>query len=103
MFVVRVEVLRGAAGDLIVAQANAGHEHPTLIDAQVGTVPAYAINNVVNNPNRLVGLALFGGAFFPTTFLGWLILLLVIIALVLLARKLYTDYDERNHRNINIQ
>ncbi|MFT5359966.1 MAG: putative repeat protein (TIGR01451 family) [Candidatus Paceibacteria bacterium] len=101
-FVVRVEVLRGASGDLIVAQANAGHDHPSIRDAQVGTVPAYALNNVVNDPNRLVGLALFGGAFFPTTFLGWLILLLVIIALVLLARKLYNDREDRNHSHINI-
>jgi uncharacterized repeat protein (TIGR01451 family) len=102
-FVVRVEVLRGANGDLIVAQANAGHEHPSIIDAQVGTVPAYALNHVVNDPNRLVGLALFGGAFFPTTFLGWLILLLVIIALVLLARKLYTDHEEKKNLHINIK
>jgi uncharacterized repeat protein (TIGR01451 family) len=101
-FLVRVEVLRGAEGDLLVTQANAGHDHPSIRDAQVGTVPAYAINNVVNDPNRLVGLALFGGGFFPTTFLGWLVLLLVVIILVLLARKLYTDYDEKRHGTLNI-
>ncbi len=100
-FVVRVEVLRGAAGDLIVAQANAGHNHPSILDAQVGSVPAYAINNVVNNPNRLGAFA-FGAGFFPTTFLGWLILLIVIILLVLLARRLYTDYEGKKNTHINI-
>ena len=97
-FVVRVKVLRGIQGDIIVAQANAGHDHPTITEAQVGTVPAYAVNHVVSNQNRLLGLALFGGAFFPTTFLGWLILLLIIAFLVLMARKYYADYEEKQNK-----
>jgi len=98
-FLIRVEILRGAAGDLVVTQASAGHDHPSIIDAQVGTVPAYAINHVVNDQSRLVGLALFGGAFFPTTLIGWLILLLIIILIVLLARKYYIDREDKKGRS----
>ncbi len=38
--------------------------------------------------NNLAGLALWGGSFFPTTFVGFLILILIILAIVLIAKKL---------------
>jgi len=50
---------------------------------------AYAFNTVGSN-SSLAGLALFGTGFFPTTFLGWLILILIIALIIALARRLYS-------------
>lgn len=37
-------------------------------------------------------LALFGGSFFPTTLVGWLIFIIVILILIVLSRNLYGNY-----------
>ena len=37
----------------------------------------------------LAGLAFFGAGFFPTTFLGWVLLLGLILLLILIARYYY--------------
>ena len=50
---------------------------------------AYAFNTVTMN-NILAGAALFGSGFLPNSALGWLILILIIIAIIALARRLYS-------------
>ncbi|MEI8130314.1 MAG: hypothetical protein WCG55_02300 [bacterium] len=53
---------------------------------------AYVLNNVgtpVMNGVGLAGLAFFGAGFFPTTFLGWVLLLGLILLLILIARYYY--------------
>ncbi len=53
---------------------------------------AYVLNNVgtpVMNGVGLAGLAFFGAGFFPTTFLGWILLLGLILLLILIARYYY--------------
>ncbi len=50
---------------------------------------AYALNTVSKNSNSsLVGLSLFGADIFPDTLAGWLLLILIILALILVIRKL---------------
>ena len=53
---------------------------------------AYVLNSVgtpVMNGVGLAGLAFFGAGFFPTTFLGWVLLLGLILLLILIARYYY--------------
>lgn len=50
---------------------------------------AYVIHNFGDCVNNNGALALFGGAFLPTTLAGWLLLIILILALVLLARTVY--------------
>lgn len=49
---------------------------------------AYALNTVSKNNSSLVGLSLFGADIFPDTLAGWLLLILIILALILVIRKL---------------
>ncbi len=49
---------------------------------------AYVLNTV-GNPNNLAGLALFGAGFFPTSLLGWILLLGLLLVLILIARYFY--------------
>ena len=74
--------------DLLVATATIAFTTPS--GAQDDAI-AYATSSVVGkNGNFLAGLALFGdGGFFPTTLIGWLLLILVIFLLILLARRAY--------------
>lgn len=63
----------------------------------------YAVHDVVQNQNSsLAGLSLFGGSFFPQTLGGWLLLILVILALVYIGRKLATQ-DKRPINNNQIR
>ncbi len=51
------------------------------------TAVAYYLNNVNSGTtNNLGAFALFGNGFFPTTFLGWIILIGIIIIVILIAR-----------------
>jgi hypothetical protein len=51
---------------------------------------AYVVNKVGRNSNNLGAASIFGdGGFLPTTLLGWLILILAILALVVVGRNLY--------------
>lgn len=82
-------VLRSAIDrDLLVTTATIGYKSPTTT-AQESAI-AYELNNTGNCPRtNLAGLALFGGDFFPTTLIGWLLLILVILALIYVVRRLY--------------
>ncbi len=72
-----------------------------ISNQSIDTVPS--ITNIPNTPNYyplsdsnpgLTANSLFGfgAGFFPTTLFGWLLLLLVIVALVIISRKLYQSY-----------
>ncbi len=75
-------------GELLVTTASLVYTDPK--GAQQEAI-AYEMNRVSTSRNPLLGLAFFSGfGFFPDTLLGWLLLLLVIFALVYLARRLYT-------------
>ncbi len=55
---------------------------------------AYVTNHVVPG-NGLEGNALFGADFLPTTLLGWLALILIVLGLTVVGRKLYADYGAK--------
>jgi hypothetical protein len=52
---------------------------------------AYVVNHVIEG-NNLAAASIFGSAFLPTTLLGWLALLLVILAIIVFARRVFMDY-----------
>ena len=72
-------------GNNFVTTATAAFTLPS--SAQDSAV-AYVLNNVVTQ-NNLAGLALFGYGFFPTTLLGWILLLGLLLVLILIARYYY--------------
>ena len=74
--------------DLIVATATMAFTTPS--GAQDDAI-AYAALTANRTNGSLAGLALFGFGFFPTTLIGWLILILIILILVYVARRMYTD------------
>ena len=89
-FSLQGEILVGAKNrDLLVTTA-----HMVFTDSRTTAQEdalAYAMNTVAGRNNSLLaGLALFGAdGILPNTLLGWLILILIILAIVLLVRKAY--------------
>ncbi len=74
-------------GNTLVAQATLAFTTPG--GAQDSAI-AYDLDNVGNiNTNNLAGLALFGVGFFPSSLLGWILLLGIILVLILIARYYY--------------
>lgn len=80
-------------GDLIVTTAAIVYTDASN-DTQ-GDAIAYVSNRVINNGNGLAAAAIFGYGFFPTTFLGWLLLIILLILLVYFGRKLYVSSQGR--------
>ena len=72
-------------GNNFVTTATAAFTLPS--SAQDSAV-AYVLNTV-SSQNNLAGLALFGYGFFPTTLLGWVLLLGLLLMLILIARYYY--------------
>lgn len=79
---------RVRTGDSLIATATLAF---TLPSTAQDTAVAYALNTVTNSggDSFLTGLALFGVDFFPHTFLGWVLLIGLIILVIALARRLY--------------
>ena len=74
------------AGDSLIATATLSFTLPST--AQDSAI-AYAVNTVGSNNNAgfLAGLALFGTGFFPTTLLGWILLIGLILLVIELSRR----------------
>lgn len=85
-------VLRSAINrSLIVATATIAFTNP-VNDAQESAT-AYGLGNTANcASNSLAGLAFWGTGFWPSTLIGWLILLLVLLLLVYLALLVRRNY-----------
>ncbi|MEK7593912.1 MAG: hypothetical protein AAB471_01965 [Patescibacteria group bacterium] len=89
---VRADVGRTAeTGKTIVITA-------ALVDTDSGSgaqeeVVAYSLNNICAGTGVTQAAASFfgGDGFFPSTFLGWLLLVLVILGLILVSRKFYNN------------
>ncbi|MDB5254889.1 MAG: hypothetical protein JWL92_265, partial [Candidatus Nomurabacteria bacterium] len=57
---------------------------------------AYSLITISNDCPAVLGASVFGfGGFLPTTLLGWLLLILIILALIVLARMLYRKNEQR--------
>lgn len=73
-------------GDTLLATANLAF---TTSGNTQDSVVAYEMNTVANNQNSsLTGLAFFGGNFFPTTLLGWVLLIGLIILIIIIIRRI---------------
>ena len=58
---------------------------------------AYVINHAVIG-NALAAGAIFGSNFLPSSLFGWLFLILIIFAIILLVKKMYSDrFTPKNH------
>jgi len=78
-------------GQLLVVAANIVY---TAKNGTQGDAIAYVTHRVVAAGNGL-GASIFGaGSFLPTTLLGWLILIILVLALVLLGNHLYGRYSK---------
>ncbi len=75
-------------GKLAVITATIVYTNPAT-HAQENAI-AYSLITVSNDCPAVLGASVFGfGGFLPTTLLGWLLLILIILALIVLARMLY--------------
>jgi hypothetical protein len=74
---------------LIVASATIAFTNPR--NSSQESAVAYGLGNTNNCANSLAGLALFGNGFWPTTLIGWLVLILVLLLLIYLATVLYRN------------
>jgi hypothetical protein len=84
-FVVSVRVLESATiGKVLVGTAHGIYTIER--DGIQEEVFSYAKNEAVQAGTALAGTALFGAGFWPTTLIGWLLLLLVIFLILLALR-----------------
>ncbi len=89
-FFITVTVLRSAVDrDLLVATATITVENPTTL-ARENAIAYGLVSTTQCAKNGLLGLALFSG-FWPTSLIGWLILLLLVLMVVYLASRFYRD------------
>lgn len=94
-FVVVGEVLKSARGSSIIIASLLGiHDHPTIEDAKVDSM-SYSIIEVNKGGTNQSANSVFAGKFFPTSFIGWLLIVLIILIIILIARKIVKDKEER--------
>ena len=85
---VTTKALSSARGkDSVVTSMSLSYTNPGTL-AQEEAI-AYVLHNFGSCSINSPALSFFGGTFLPTTLIGWLVLILVILALVLVARALY--------------
>ncbi|MEO5646278.1 MAG: hypothetical protein ABIO57_00720 [Candidatus Paceibacterota bacterium] len=81
-------------GKLAVITATIVYTNP-VTRAQENAI-AYSLITVSNDCPAVLGASVFGfGGFLPTTLLGWLLLILIILALIVLARMLYRKNESQ--------
>ncbi len=97
-FFVIVDVLKSAQGEtLLIASLLGIHDHPTTVGAKVDSL-VYSIIEVVSGGSNQSANSIFAGKFFPSSFIGWLIIVLIIFFIILIARKLARDKEEREEQ-----
>jgi hypothetical protein len=80
-------------GKLAVITATIVYTNPAT-KAQENAI-AYSLITISNDCPAVLGASVFGfGGFLPTTLLGWLLLILIILALIVLARMLYRKNEK---------
>ncbi|MDQ5883176.1 MAG: hypothetical protein QG654_88 [Patescibacteria group bacterium] len=97
-FVIVVDVLKSALGEsVLIASLLGAHDHPTVSGAKVDSLH-YSIIEVDRGNVSQSASSIFAGKFFPTSFVGWLLIVLIIFFIVLIARKLAKDKEEREEK-----
>ncbi len=80
-------------GNLAVTTATVVYTN-TITRAQEDAI-AYSLITVSNDCPNVLGASAFGiGSFFPTTLVGWLLLILVILALIVITRQIYKKKEQ---------
>lgn len=93
-FVIATEVLKDAAKSVILVTSLEGiHNHPTIEGAQANSAN-YSIVDVSGCNSNQAASTFSLGKFFPNTFLGWLLIALIILVIILIARKVMRDRQE---------
>jgi hypothetical protein len=84
-------------GNLAVTTATVVYTNTTT-RAQEDAI-AYSLITISNdcpNTGNVLGASAFGlGSFFPTTLVGWLLLILIILALIVIGRQLYKKREQQ--------
>lgn len=94
------------SGKIVVVTGNVPYTY-TVIKNNIATntqeeVFAYAKDTVEGGEVLgLQGIALFGNGFWPSTLIGWLILLIIILLIILLARTIYNKMNKPNPVVVN--
>jgi uncharacterized repeat protein (TIGR01451 family) len=84
---------QAVVGNLSVLTATMVYTNPAT-HAQEQAI-AYSLITVSNTCPAVLATGVFGfGGFLPTTLIGWLLLILIILALIVLARTLYNRKDD---------
>ena len=97
-FFIIVDVLKSAQGESVIIASLLGlHDHPTNLGEKVDSLQ-YSIIEIVSGNSNQSASSIFSGKFFPTSFVGWLLIVLIIFFIVLIARKLARDREEREEQ-----
>ncbi len=81
-------------GNLAVTTATVVYTN-TITRAQEDAI-AYSLITVSNDCPNVLGASAFGiGSFFPTTLVGWLLLILIILALIVITRQIYRKREQQ--------
>lgn len=81
-------------GNLAVTTASVVYTN-TITRAQEDAI-AYSLITVSNDCPNVLGASAFGiGSFFPTTLVGWLLLILIILALIVITRQIYRKREQQ--------
>lgn len=103
-FTITVSVTKAARNaSILVAKLTGIHDHPSVADAKVDST-SYAITEVDHDGNEnLSANSFFAGTFFPTSFIGWLLIIFIIFLIILIARKIIRDNEARKEENQEIK
>jgi uncharacterized repeat protein (TIGR01451 family) len=94
-FFIIVDVLKSAQGESVIIASLLGiHDHPTKLGEKVDSLQ-YSIVEIVGGNINQSASSIFSGKFFPTSFVGWLLIVLIIFFIILIARKLSRDREEK--------
>lgn len=89
---VQAKVLNSSDQDLLVTTAEGVHTHPNVDNAQASVI-AYALNTISENENVLGAFA--AGSGFGIGIIGFLIILFIILLIIWISRRMYTDHKDR--------
>ncbi|MEZ4113931.1 MAG: hypothetical protein R3B65_00480 [Candidatus Paceibacterota bacterium] len=97
-FFIIVDVLKSAQSESILVASLLGvHDHPSTLGAKVDSLN-YSIVELVGGNSNLTANTFSLGKFFPSSFIGWLLIVLIIFIIILIARKISRDKEEREEK-----
>lgn len=106
-FAIETSISTKSSDKFLVGIIEAVYDHPNREDTRIDVVD-YAIVKVMSGSSgsgskHLGASALFAGTFFPKSFGGWLILTASLILLIVLARKLYKEKEDKKKEESKVK